>query len=143
MISSNAANRTIFVFSLAGLMVSSFLFYEYNLQSPVICPTGAGCDVVRASPYSHFLGISMPILGVLFYLIMAILSVTHAQTINNLLFQLKLLVSIVGVGFGVYLTFLEIFVIKAICFWCVLSFIISCVILLSVILGHKNNDNRN
>ena len=140
MISSNAANRIIFVFSLAGLMISSFLFYEYNLQSPIICPVGTGCDTVRASPYSYFLGISIPILGILFYLVMTILSVIHAQTTNNLLFRLKLLVSLIGVGFGVYLTSLEIFVIKAICFWCVLSFIISLVILLSVILSHEKRN---
>lgn len=138
MISSNIANRAIFIFSLAGLLVSSFLFYEYNLQGPIVCPVGIGCDVVRASPYSHFLGISIPILGVFFYLIMAIFSVIHTQkTLNSVLFRLKLLVSTIGVVFGVYLTFLEIFVIGAICFWCVLSFIIACVILLSVILGRR------
>ena len=135
------SNRLIFVLSLLGLFISSFLLYEYNLQGPIICPIGTGCDVVRASPYSHFLGISIPILGVLFYLVMAIFSVIHAQKIfSDLLFQLKLLVSTIGVGFGIYLTFLELFVIKAICFWCVLSFIISLAILLSVILGHEKRN---
>lgn len=140
MISSNLSNRFIFVLSLLGLFVSSFLFYEYNLQGSVICPIGTGCNVVRTSSYSSFIGISIPFLGMLFYFAMAILSVAHAQkTFNNLLFRLKLLISLSGVGFGIYLTFLEIFVIKAICFWCVLSFIISLAILLSVILDENRN----
>lgn len=129
MISSNAANRAIFVFSLAGLIVSSFLLYEYNLQGPVICPIGTGCDVVRASPYSSLLGISMPILGIIFYLTMAVLSIVR---------KLQLLVAASGVAFGVYLTFLEAFVIRAFCFWCVLSFIISIAILVLILLGRKN-----
>ncbi|MBU1000847.1 vitamin K epoxide reductase family protein [Patescibacteria group bacterium] len=139
MISSSLSNRLIFVLSLFGLFVSSFLFYEYNLQGSVICPIGTGCDAVRISSYSGFLGISIPFLGILFYFAMAILSVIHVQkTFSNLLLQLKLVISLCGVGFGVYLTFLEIFVIKAICFWCVLSFILSCIILLLVILDRRN-----
>lgn len=145
MISSNLSNRLIFVFSLLGLFVSVFLLYEYNLAGPVICPVGNGCDIVRASPYSSFLGISIPTLGVLFYLVMAVFAVLHPQKIlSNLLFKLKLVVSVVGVGFGVYLTYLELFVIKAICFWCALSFIISILVLLSVILERRSSyDNGN
>lgn len=138
MISSGLSNRLTFILSLMGLFVSSFLLYEYSLQGPVACLIGTGCDTVRTSQYSSFLGISIPILGVLFYLVMAMFSVVQAQkTLNNLLFQVKLLISLVGVGFGTYLTFLEVFVIKAICFWCILSYIISCMILLSVILGRR------
>ncbi len=120
--------------------ISSFLFYEYNIAGPIICPVGGGCDIVRASPYSLFLGISIPILGIVFYLVMAALAVVRSQKLfNKKLMRLQLLGSVVGVGFGIYLTFLEIFVIKAICFWCVLSFIISFVILLSVLLVSKDH----
>lgn len=139
MISSKQSNRIIFVLSLLGLLVASFLFYEYNIAGSVVCPTGQGCDIVRASPYSRFFGISIPILGVVFYLAMAILSVLRSYIfLNRLVFRLQLLGAVVGVGFGVYLTYLEIFVIKAICFWCALSFIISIVILLSVIKSRKS-----
>lgn len=136
MISSNLSNRLIFVFSLLGLFVASFLFYEYNIDGTIICPTGRGCDLVRASPYSSFLGISMPILGIIFYLTMAMLSVVHFR-------KLQLLVAVSGVVFGMYLTFLEAFVIRAFCFWCILSFIISLAILISVLLGRRNYDKRN
>ena len=139
MISPLFSNRLIFILSLLGLGVSSFLFYEYSIAGSIICPTGGGCDVVRASTYSLFLGISIPILGIVFYLAMAVLSVMRSYIFpNKILFILQLLGSVVGVGFGIYLTFLEVFVIKAICFWCVLSFIISSMILLSVVLARKD-----
>ena len=138
MISPLFANRLIFILSLLGLGVSSFLFYEYSIAGSIICPTGGGCDIVRASPYSLFLGISIPILGIVFYLAMAVLAVVRSQASSRkILFYLQLLITVAGVGFGIYLTLLEIFVIRAICFWCVLSFIISLMILLSVVLARK------
>lgn len=138
------SNRLVFTLSLLGLIVSSFLLYEYNFSGSVACPIGGGCDIVRASAYSRFLGISIPILGVAFYLAMAILSVVRSQKPSErILFKMSLLAAVIGVFFGVYLTFLEGFVIKAFCFWCVLSFIISVAILLSFVLGSKTYDHRN
>lgn len=145
MISSKLSNRLIFIFSLLGLAVSFFLFYEYSLSGPVVCPIGNGCDIVRASPYSSFLGISLPILGIIFYVFMAGLSILRSQNLTNKnLAALQLLSALAGFGFGVYLTFLEAFVIKAYCFWCVLSFIISGAILLLAFFGlRRNNEQRN
>lgn len=140
MISANLSNRLVFIFSLLGLFVAAFLLYEYNFSTSVICPTGGGCDVVRTSIYSSFLGVSIPIWGVVFYLGMAVLSVVRSQKLfHKIVAKLHLLGAIAGVGFGIYLTYLEVFVIKAICFWCVLSFIISVAILLSVIIGRKDS----
>lgn len=143
MISSKLSNRVIFILSLLGLLIASFLFYEYNIAGTVVCPTGAGCDIVRASPYSRFLGISIPLLGIIFYFTMAILSVVHSHDLpRKIARRLQLLVTISGVAFGVYLTYLEAFVIKAYCFWCILSFIISLGIL-GAVLVRKAHDNRN
>lgn len=142
MISSKLSNRIIFVLSLLGLLVASFLFYEYNIAGTIVCPTGEGCDIVRASPYSSFLGISTPFLGIVFYFTMAILSVVHSHDLpKKLARKLQLLVAVMGVGFGVYLTYLEAFVIGAYCFWCVLSFIISLGILGSLLFTRKSHDN--
>lgn len=141
MISPLFSNRLTFVFSLLGLLVASFLFYEYTFSSSVICLIGTGCNVVRLSSYSSFLGVSIPILGVVFYLAMAGLAVVRPHAFfSKKLFRLQLLGALVGVGFGIYLTFLEVFVIKAICFWCALSFIISLAVLLSVILGYEKRN---
>lgn len=143
MISPILSNRLIFFLSLLGLSVASFLFYEYNITGPIICPTGAGCDIVRASAYSKFLGISIPLLGIAYYLTMALLSVIHSHKLPvRLLSRLKLLSASAAVVFGVYLTYLEAFVIKAYCFWCVTSFIISLGILGAVVLARKHDDNR-
>ncbi len=140
MISENLSNRLVFVFSLFGLLVASYLLYEYSFNGQFICPTGSGCDIVRASSYSKFAGISIPILGVIFYWAMAFLSVVHSHDLpKKLVRKLKFLIAASGVGFGIYLTCLEAFVIKAFCFWCVTSFIISVAILISISLARKEN----
>lgn len=138
MISFAFSNRLIFIFSLLGFGVASFLLYEYSFNGPIFCPTGQGCDIVRASTYSRILGIPVPILGVAYYFTMAALSVVHSHQLpNKLIRKLQLLSSAAAVAFGIYLTFLEAFVIKAYCFWCVLSFIISIGIFLAIILSRK------
>lgn len=144
MIPSYFSNRLVFILSLLGLGIASFLFYEYNITGPTLCPTGQGCDIVRASSYSHFFGVPIPILGIVFYLTMAILSVVHSHDLSKRVARrLQLLVAIIGVAFGIYLTFLEAFVINAFCFWCVLSFTISIIILLIIVFtGKVNYDKR-
>lgn len=131
-------NRAIFALSLLGLGISVFLQYEYSLEGSIVCPLGGGCDIVRTSSYSHILGISLPILGIIFYLGIALSSVFRWTTA-------QLLSALVGFIFGVYLTFLEAFVIGAFCFWCVLSFIISGAIFVLAILSWSKikHENRN
>lgn len=138
MISFSLSNRLVFVFSLLGLFVAGFLLYEYSLNGPILCPTGRGCDIVKASPYSSFLGISIPLIGAAYYLAMAALSVIHSHQLpHKLVRKLQLLAASSAVAFGVYLTYLEAFVIKAYCFWCVSSFIISVVLFLAILVSKK------
>lgn len=127
MIKSMTSNRVVFLLSVLGLAVASFLAYEYNFSSSVACPVaGGGCDVVRASSYSSFLGISIPYLGIAFYLFMLVLSVLRSHKLADLrLKKLQFLAALSAFLFGVYLTYLEGFVIGSYCFWCVTSFMIS------------------
>ncbi len=144
MISFYLSNRLVFIFSLLGLGVATFLFYEYSLNGPIFCPTGKGCDIVRASPYSNFFGIPIPLLGMAYYLTMAILSVVHSHQLPHwLVRKLQFWASAAAVLFGVYLTYLEAFIIGAYCFWCVSSFIISVVIFLALLLSRKETKDEN
>lgn len=122
-------NRSIFVLSILGLVVSAYLAYEYSLGGSINCPIGGGgCDIVRSSRYSSFLGISIPYLGITFYMVLAFLTIWLTQSYSKLINLLRLLINFSGFAFGVYLTYLEAFVIGAYCFWCVTSFIISIII---------------
>lgn len=127
MIKPLTSNRIVFFLALLGLAVSAFLAYEYSLSASIVCPVaGGGCDAVRASNYSSFLGISIPYLGIAFYLFMLVLSVLRSHKLADLrLKKLQFLAALSAFLFGVYLTYLEGFVIGSYCFWCITSFMIS------------------
>lgn len=137
---SKFKNRLIFFLSLIGLAVSMFLVYEYNRPTPINCPiTGTGCEQVRQSEYSSLLGLSLPYYGIIFYLFIAGISVWLTNNYNKVLINLRSLVAIFGVIFGVYLTYLEAFVIQAYCIWCLTSFLISILIMLTIYIGSKGD----
>lgn len=109
-----------FVLCVLGTLVSGYLLVaDFVLGGAELCLTGKGCDVVRESRYSSIGGIPVSLLGVLGYAAMAAVSVSRLgrRTRWNLLFWL----SAAAVGFSAYLTYLELFIIEALCSWCVAS----------------------
>jgi uncharacterized membrane protein len=99
----------------------------------VVCGPVGDCDAVQTSVYSELFGIPVAVLGALSYLgILALWAVSHlgrdqAADLARLgLFGLAL----VGSLFSLYLTFLEPFVIGAVCAWCLASAVTMTLILL-------------
>lgn len=87
------------------------------------CAPGGGCDTVNTSPYSEMAGIPISVFGLGMYLVLAALLALEdrcefGQTYGRLaVFGL----SLTGVLYSAYLTYLELFVIHAICPYCVIS----------------------
>lgn len=137
--------RYSFILALAGLLIASFLAYEYNFTGPIPCLIGGGgCDVVRSSQYAKFLGVSVPYLGILYYLGVAFGSILCIQSESTVLKKLFQLFTFSGFIFSLYLTYLEGFVIKAYCFWCLISLLIATFIFLINVIKiktiHENRD---
>src|SRR2546427_13300258 len=64
--------------ALGGVFLSSYLLWSYTSPSrPMVC-MGTGCDVVRASPFAHFLGLPTPVYGVVMYGPLALLVFAQA-----------------------------------------------------------------
>lgn len=116
----------ILVLSAAGLAVSGYLTWVYTSNTVALCFGSGGCDVVQHSPYARLLGIPIPTLGTAAYLVL----IGLAGAALRLKQQREMLalglfgVALVGVLFSGYLTYLELFVIRAICTWCVVSAVI-------------------
>jgi len=117
--------QAIAVLALAGLFVSLYLWlHKLGVIGVLQCGTG-GCDTVQASPYSDFLGIPVALYGVIGYAVLFAFGLAAAQRpdVTRLGTGLAILAS-VGFLFTAYLTALELFVIHAICRWCVASAVI-------------------
>jgi uncharacterized membrane protein len=85
--------------------------------SPVCIAGGHGCQTVAESSYAHLLGVNIAIFGVVGYLLLLACALLRGDGARMAGFAL----SLVGFGYSLYLTYLELFTIEAICQWCIAS----------------------
>ena len=115
------------VFSGLGIFVSGYLVAKRFTGGSLACTRWAQCDVVNNSVYSQLFGVPVSVIGLAGYLLLLGLALaalwTYGRTQRQLLL-LGLILSLGGVGFSIYLTYLEIYVIEALCAWCVASAVI-------------------
>lgn len=114
-------NRVIFILSLVGLMLGTYVLQSFLRQSSIICFNGGGCEAVRKSSASWPFGIPVPAVGVTGYSILLIL--TFLRTVKE---DIRLLKGILGMAtFGIFFvtwfTYTELFVIHGVCTWCAVS----------------------
>ena len=104
--------------SLAGAIVSGIsLQRHYAKSTTTYCDFGEkfNCDVVNRSEYSTLMGIPVAAIGVGGYALLLILSTyyrSRAETPTRLL-----IAALAGLGFALYLTYVEAYVLET---WCVL-----------------------
>ena len=114
---------SIAVVSLIGLLDSLYLSWVEFTHREAFCGGYGDCQTVANSPYSEIAGIPIAILGMGAYLV--ILGLLYIEQRGGFWLEYSPLIifgiSLVGVIYSIYLTYLEIAVIYAICPYCVLS----------------------
>lgn len=100
--------------ALLGIALSAYLLYVRESGSRLACLTG-GCETVQASSYSEVLGVPVALLGLLGYAGMAALALARGELAR--LAQAAL--ALAALGFAVYLFYVQLFVLHAVCAWCV------------------------
>jgi uncharacterized membrane protein len=113
--------------SLVGLFVAVYLYlYKIGRIGTLACGTGS-CEAVQLSRWSRFLGVDVALIGAVGYAGLLLLGVVALQpALAERRWPAVWLAALSGVGvvFSAYLTWLELFVIHAICRWCVGSAVI-------------------
>lgn len=117
--------------TLSGLGVSIYLMWGYTTPgASLACGGSHGCDTVKNSVYANLMGIPLPVIGLASYSILLLLLIGQNQAaISDRGWSPHMAlaifgISLAGVLYSAYLTYLELFVIYAICRWCVASAII-------------------
>jgi uncharacterized membrane protein len=138
---------TMIVLCLAGLGVSAYLMWGYSVPGATLsCGGSSGCEAVKNSEFSNILGIPMPLIGLLSYgaLLGLLIGQSHISIVEggwSAYVALAIFgVSLTGVLYSAYLTYLEIFVIYAICRWCVASAVIMVAIFLLSVFNLQNSN---
>lgn len=131
------------VLALAGVFVALYLLlYKLGMIGALNCSVGS-CETVNTSKWATFLGLPVAGWGVAFYLGMfalAILSVQPQYADSRSMSQALVFVSATGVAFSAWLTYLELFVIHAVCQWCVVSAVIVTLIFVLAVLDYREFD---
>ncbi|MFN8161015.1 MAG: vitamin K epoxide reductase family protein [Solirubrobacterales bacterium] len=112
--------------SVVGIGVATYIaVVEAGGGAPACVAGGGGCETVANSTYSHLAGINVAVLGIAGYVMVLVASVLRGDAAR---FG-ALLLALAGFGFSAYLTYLELFVIEAICQWCVASAVLMTILL--------------
>src|SRR5579862_1164999 len=117
------------VLALAGIVVSSVsLHHHYQTSKTTYCDFGENfnCDIVNRSTYSTVLGVPDALIGILGYAALLSLATVYRSKSETPL--ILLIASVLGLGFALYLTYIEAFVLAT---WCILC--LSSLTLISVV----------
>lgn len=124
------------VLAALGLAVSAYLTWIHWFPSSTFCSGVGDCEAVNSSPYATLGSIPIAALGMLMYISVLVLAWIGKQKDGLLAEKAGLAIfgfGLLGVLFSGYLTYVELYVIHAICPWCVISaIIVSLIFLLSI-----------
>jgi uncharacterized membrane protein len=121
------------ILCLIGFGVAGYLTYVETRQVAAICGPVGDCNTVQASPYAKLFGfLPVGLLGLFGYL--AILCAWAVMRfgkggISDFGSLAVFVFALFGVLFSIYLTYLELAVILAVCMWCLTSALIMAVLL--------------
>ena len=125
-----------------GFIDSSYLLWIKFSQNQSLCFVGVGdCISVNNSKYSEWFGIPIAVIGMTGYLVIFLLIMleqrNHFMESNGLILQFG--ATLIGVIFSVYLTYIEVAVLRTICPFCVFSAIIMTTIFIITIIRLTRN----
>ena len=134
--------RAVAFFAAIGIGVATYIaIAESGGGSPVCLAGGSGCKTVAESSYSHVAGINIAVFGIVAYVLL-LASAFFADDFARLG---GFAVALGGFGYSVFLTYLEIFKIEAICQWCVASAVLMTIIFLlnaTRLIGYAGAEER-
>lgn len=108
--------RAVAAIALLGVGIAAYLAYARFTNAAIACATG-GCETVQSSRYAELLGIPVALLGLAAYVFVlgtAFFDAPLARIAGAA-------TAVAGVLFGAYLLLVQLFVIEALCQWCVAS----------------------
>jgi len=122
------------VLALLGLGVAGYLAFVETQAVTAICGPVGDCNTVQSSPYAKLFGVlHIGVLGVIGYILILAAWLWKRLRSDRLARYASLAIfgmAFFGTLFSLYLTYLEPFVIKAVCAWCLASAILITLLML-------------
>ncbi len=105
-------------------MIAFYIRHKKNANEKLVCPLDADCGAVIHSDYSVFLGLPVEVLGMAYYGVVAIaygVFLMFPGLVSTFSVFAVLALSTAAFFFSLYLTSIQIFAIRQICSWCLVS----------------------
>lgn len=121
------------VLSFLGLADAWYLTASAINHTALSCDLGAvldGCNIVAKSDYSFFMGVPLALYGVLFYAAVFVLSAAVLVLPARLFYQALVVLGAVGSLASLVFLYIQFFLIKAICIYCIASAVITFMVFL-------------
>ena len=111
-------------FAISGLVICIYIHTKKRASKVLVCPIGSNCDSVVHSEYSRFLGIHLEILGLIYYSFVSLeylLIALLPETLVPFFIFISVLISGIALLLSIYLVFVQLFILRQICTWCLFS----------------------
>jgi len=136
--------QAIALLALVGLFVAVYLWlHAIGIGGAIKCGASGGCEVVQTSRWAVLLGQPVALYGVIGYVAILIVALAALRPVALVQRGWSILLTglaTIGVLFTAYLTYLELFVIHALCRWCVGSAVIITAIWVVAVWGLRRKD---
>jgi uncharacterized membrane protein len=106
------------ILALIGFGIASYLLAVRVIGEPPACGPITGCETVAASSYATVLGIPVALFGVGYSMVLVGASLAWWRRGRSPALYTAYGLGLAGILAVAYLTWLELFIIKAICAWC-------------------------
>ena len=144
-ISSNRPSRAVpnriiasfLVISFIGFADATYLTAKHYSGTPLECSVFESCEKVTTSRYATVLGIPVALLGAIYYLAIFLSLIAYLDLRRGGILSFTALFTIVGLLASAWFVYLQLFVIQAICPYCMVSAVASTVLFLLGMLALK------
>jgi len=115
-VSERALRLAVAGLSLVGAGIAAYLVFVRYTGGTLACTTG-GCETVQSSEYAEVLGVPVAVIGLAGYL----LNLASALVPGEVGAAAGAALALAGISFSVYLVYVQVALIDAICQWCIAS----------------------
>src|SRR3989338_11329932 len=128
--------------ALVGLSDASYLTAKHYLGTPINCSIFGDCDKVTTSAYSAIWGIPVALFGAIYYIFIFLLAIWYLDSKKESI--LYFIASATAVGFlaSVWFLYLQLFVIGALCLYCIISAITSTLLFITGLIVLKYRETN-
>ncbi len=123
--------------SWVGFLDATYLAIQHYRGASLRCFELSHCDEVTGSRYAVIGGIPIALLGAVYYLSILLLTVAYFDTKNTRILSIIPLLTVLGFLASLVLVYLQVFVIHAICLYCMFSALTSTALFILAVISRK------